>query len=286
MWKSLLAPVTAILVAAAWSGLAARTPSSPVHDSVLKTHLLVTWYGNPKSPRMGVLGRHSGAERAEGLRTQAMAYQSLTTKRVMAGYELVAVVAQDVAGADGLWRRRESSDAIDALLQEARSNGFALVLDVQVGHSTVPAELAYLRPYLEQPDVHLALDPEFDMAADQRPGVEIGHMPASDVTYAMSYLGQLVVANHLPNKVLIVHQFTTHMLPDRQQIGRSPFVDVVLDMDGFGSQPLKLDTYRTIMKRLALQFTGVKLFYEQDVGLLTPAQVMQMKPVPSVVIYQ
>ena len=140
-----------------------------------------------------------------------------------------------------------------SLLQQARANGFKLVLDVQVGHSTVPAELQFLRPYLEQPDVYLALDPEFDMAPDQRPGVEIGQMQASDVTYAMSFLGQLITEGHLPHKVLIVHQFTNHMLPDKPQIGRGPLVDLVLDMDGFGSQSLKRDTYRMILKQKALQ---------------------------------
>ena len=102
----------------------------------------------------------------------------------------------------------------------------------------------------------------------------------------MSFLGRLIAASHLPHKVLIVHQFTLHMLPDKEKIGRSPLVDLVLDMDGFGPQWLKKDTYRMIMKQKALQFAGIKLFYEQDQNLFTPEQVMQMKPVPSVVIYQ
>ena len=291
MWKPILRPMAAVLTigvcaTAGSTTEAARSVLSQANDSVLKTQLLVTWYGNPNSPRMGVLGRYTGTELAEGLRKQASAYQGLTSKTVIAGYELVAVVAQNLPGGDAMWRRHESSEVIDSLLQQARANGFKLVLDVQVGQSTVPAELQFLRPYLEQPDVYLALDPEFDMAPDQRPGVEIGQMQASDVTYAMSFLGQLITENHLPHKVLIVHQFTNHMLPDKAQIGRGPLVDLVLDMDGFGSQSLKRDTYRMILKQKALQFAGIKLFYEQDRDLFTPEQVMQMQPQPSVVIYQ
>jgi hypothetical protein len=291
MSNRILRPTAAVLAMSVWATAgstteATRSTVSQANDSVLQTHLLVTWYGNPHSPRMGVLGRYAGTELADGLRKQASAYQGLTNKTVIASYELVAVVAQDVPGEDGMWRRRESFDVIDRLLGEARVNGFKLVLDVQVGHSTVPAELQHLQPYLEQPDVYLALDPEFDMAADQRPGVEIGSMQASDVTYAVSFLGQLIATNHLPHKVLIVHQFTIHMLPNKPQIGRSPLVDLVLDMDGFGSPSLKRDTYRTIMKQKALPFAGMKLFYETDRDLLTPAEVMQMKPQPSVVIYQ
>jgi hypothetical protein len=291
MWNPILRPIAAVLAMSVWvtagsTTEAVRSASSQATDSVLKTHLLITWYGNPNSPRMGVLGRYTGTELVEGLRKQADAYQGLTNKTVIAGYELVAIVAQDVPGADGMWRRRESSEVIDSMLQQARLHGFTLVLDVQVGHSTVPEELQHLQPYLEQPDVYLALDPEFDMAPNEQPGVDIGSLQASDVTYAMSFLGQLVTEHQLPHKVLIVHQFTNHMLPDKPRISRSPLVDLVLDMDGFGAQSLKRDTYRMIMKQKALPFAGMKLFYEQDHDLFTPAEVMQMQPQPSVVIYQ
>jgi hypothetical protein len=298
MAKSILRLMAAFLTISVWAAAgsipeatqqSAGAPppaASQGQDSVLETHLLVTWYGNPNSPRMGVLGRSTGTELADGLRRQASAYQGLTKKTVIAGYELVAVVAQGMPGEDGMWRRRESSEVIDSLLKQARGNGFKLVLDLQVGHSTVPAELQHLQSYLEQPDVYLALDPEFDMAPNERPGVEIGSMKASEVTYALNFLGQLITEHQLPPKVLIVHQFKLDMLPDKAQIGQSPVVDLVLDMDGFGSQALKRDTYRTIMNQKALPFAGMKLFYEQDRNLFTPAEVLQMKPQPSVVIYQ
>jgi hypothetical protein len=37
---------------------------------------------------------------------------------------------------------------------------------------------------------------------------------------------------------------------------------------------------------VALDFAGVKLFYRQDTGLFTPAQVLGLRPQPVVVIYQ
>jgi hypothetical protein len=55
-----------------------------------------------------------------------------------------------------------------APLDEARG-GFLLVLDVQPG-AGVEEEVAYLRPFLEELDVHPALDPEFDMG-EQVPGL-------------------------------------------------------------------------------------------------------------------
>jgi hypothetical protein len=254
--------------------------------SLLETTLLVTWYGNPHSGAMGVLGRQTGAARADALRRQAAAFASLTGKCVLPAYHLVAVVAQPTPGRDAKWRRRESADVIQALLMEARANGFALVLDVQPGHSSVKDEVESLRGFLAEPDVHLALDPEFDMSERQLPGASIGHMHADDINAALDTLERLRAAHHLPPKVLIVHQFTLAMLPDKEKIRTRAGIDLVLDMDGFGSQPLKRASYRAVFRQRELPFAGVKLFYRQDVNLFEPAQVMGLRPTPSVVIYQ
>lgn len=284
------------VAAAGLAGAVLAGPETPTSDSsrkgqsnagtsLLDAHLLVTWYGNPHSREMGVLGQEGGAERASRLRQQAAAYAPLTGKEVLPAYHLVAVVAQATAGVDGKWRRRESSKVILSLLEEARSFGFALVLDVQPGRSAIEDELAFLQPFLEEPDVHLALDPEFDMSEGQRPGRELGHMHASDVNAALDVLEQIVSAG-LPPKVLIVHQFKLSMLPDKEKIRPRPRIDLVLDMDGFGSRSLKLATYRAVMRQAPLPFAGFKLFYRQDTNLFEPAHVMQLTPVPSVVIYQ
>lgn len=255
-------------------------------ESLLETHLIVSWYGNPRSRQMGVLGAHEGDVRANGLRRQAAAYERLTGKRVLPGYHLVSAVAQRQAGGDGKWRRRESHDFIAALLADARAHGFLLVLDVQPGRASVEEEVEYLRPFLAEPDVHLALDPEFDMSEGQVPGRELGHMHAADVNAALEILERLRVLHSLPPKVLIVHQFTLGMLPDKEKIRLRRGIDLVLDMDGFGSQALKRSSYRAVMRQRSLPYAGFKLFYRQDSNLFAPAQVMQLSPVPSVVIYQ
>lgn len=272
------------LTALSWS--AGAQEQADARPPLLDERLLITWYGNPRSSRMGILGEVSGAARAEGLRRQAAAYRPLTPKRVLPAYHLVAVVAQCTAGADGKWRRRETADVITGLLEDARANGFALVLDVQPGHSTVAAEVAALATHLAEPDVHLALDPEFAMRSCDVPGRRIGALRAADVNLALDLLERVIRDNGLPGKALILHQFTLGMLPDKGAIRPSRLVDVVLDMDGFGSRSLKRATYRAIMRQRPLPFAGVKLFYRQDTGLLTPADVMALTPAPSVVIYQ
>lgn len=261
----------------------ARTAADPA--TLLGCHLLVTWYGNPHSPRMGVLGEASGASRAAALRRQAAAYAGLTGKTVLPAYHLVAVVAQPTA-AGGHWRRRESTAVISGLLAEARANGFHLVLDVQPGRAQVADEVAYLRPFLSEPDVHLALDPEFAMLEGQVPGRTIGHLHAADVNAALDVVESIVAGRALPPKVVIVHQFTLGMLPDKEKIRPRAGIDLVLDMDGFGPQSLKHASYRAVMRQQPLPFAGFKLFYRQDTNLFSPSEVLRLKPVPSVVIYQ
>lgn len=254
--------------------------------SVLQHNLLVTWYGNPWTGKMGVLGRYTGTVLADGLKRQAEAYKRVTHKGILPAYELIAVVAQAQPGADGRYRRRESREVIERTLREARAAGFKLVLDVQTGRSTVMPELAYLAPYLAEPDVYLALDPEFSMGSDGVPGRRIGTMPANEVNDAIAVLEWLMAERHLPPKVLIVHQFTTGMLPDKERIWTSPRLDVVLDMDGFGSPELKRSSYRAVLRQRELEYTGFKLFYIQDTNMLEPAQVLALTPQPAVVIYQ
>ena len=284
--RSLAGPLSACLLLIAPDASTRAAEPHSADASLLAAQLLVTWYGNPHSAAMGVLGRATGAARADALRDQARAYAPLTTKRVAPAYHLVAVVAQPAPGTDGKWRRRESASVIRALLDEARANGFLLVLDVQPGRASAAEEVRHLRPFLEQPDVHVALDPEFAMTDGQVPGRELGRMPAADVNAVLDELDSVRAARSLPPKVLIVHQFTLGMLPDKQHIRPRAGIDLVLDVDGFGSPALKRSTYRAVMRQRALPFAGFKLFYRQDTDLMRPADVMQLTPTPAVIIYQ
>lgn len=278
-----------VMVAVIWSLLLTGTSGRAAGEapgSVLADHLLVAWYGNPHSTQMGVLGQYAGPDRAAGLVRQGAAYAAVTHKQVLLAYEVVAVVAQCAPGADGKYRLRELAEVIRALHDEARSYGISLVLDVQVGRSTVAEEIAALEPFLSERDVYLALDPEFAMDDCGVPGESIGALRASDVNRTLDTLECLIADEHLPPKVLILHQFRTDMLPDRVAIRRSATVDVVIDMDGFGPPALKLSSYRDVMRSLPVPFAGIKLFCRQDPNLMTPAAVMGLAPTPSVVIYQ
>ena len=180
----------------------------------------------------------------------------------------------------------KATQVIDRMLKAARAAGFKLILDVQTGHSSVLAELSYLAPYLQQPDVYVALDPEFSMGNGAIPGQRIGQMHADDVNDAIDVLEYVQERYQLPRKVLMVHQFTMAMLPDKERIWSSPTIDVVLVADGFGPPALKRHTYSMVLRQHALAYSGFKLFYIQDTDLLQPSQVLALTPTPSVIIYQ
>lgn len=254
----------------------------------LPGHLFVVYYGNPLNGRMGILGQGSTRSMLAKLRAQAKAYAPLSGPPVQPALDLVAVVAQGSPQPDHTYRLRMPASLIDAESRIAQENHMPLFLDVQVGHSTVKAEVKALAPYLARPWVELALDPEFDMPPGELPGRWFGVMHAAEINWAADYLSKLIAADHLPQKVLVVHQFTATMLPDWQKIHGAPGVALVLDMDGFGGQGIKKANYGLFVRDhdVAGRFGGIKLFYTQDHPLFTPAQVMQLKPTPSLVMYQ
>jgi hypothetical protein len=139
------------------------------------------------------------------------------------------------------------------------------------------------------PQVHLALDPEFAMHNGQKPGTVVGTLDASDINYAANYLANIVRENNLPPKILVVHRFTQAMVTNAQNITPLPEVQIVMDMDGFGTPAEKLSTYKNFIQSQPVQFTGFKLFYVNDVAaghLMTPDEVLKISPEPSYIQYQ
>ena len=263
--------------------LAIVAPTGPL----LPGHRIVAYYGNPLVPAMGVLGQGSPDQMLARLQQQAAAYATADPKTpVQPALELIVTVAQGGAGSDGMYRARMDPAMVDQVLGWANSKGYLLILDVQPGRSTFAAEVQPLLPYLQRPNVELAMDPEFAMHGNEVPGQTYGSVDAAAVNEMIQTLGNLVAANHLPPKVLIVHRFRQDMLIDSSAIRPSPLVQVVIDMDGFGSMAEKLSSYNAYIRAQPVQFAGVKLFYQQDRPVFTPQLALGLTPTPSVVIYQ
>lgn len=265
---------------------AADAPAAPAAGPLDATRW-VTYYGNPLSKRMGILGEIPPEEMMDRLEKQAAEWKAADpATKVQPALELVATVASDTPGQGGLYRTRMPDAVIEKVLKWARSRGWPLILDIQIGHSKVKPEIERLYKFLEMPDVHLALDPEFDMPKGKVPGTRIGTTDAEDVNVAIILLSKLVKEKKLPPKLLIVHRFTEPMLRRHHLVRLDPNVQVSIVMDGFGHPALKKKIYRVIVKKEPVQFGGFKLFYKNDVPLMKPAEVLEMEPKPAVIIYQ
>ncbi len=65
-------------------------------------------------------------------------------------------------------------------------------LDIQIGHSSVKDEVPVLEKYLQMPQVHLGIDPEFSMKDGHVPGKKIGTFNADDINDAIDFLAATV----------------------------------------------------------------------------------------------
>jgi len=270
-----------------------KTPP-PLSGSILPAKRIVAFYGNPLSKRMGILGEIPYAQMLAKLDTVVGWWRDADPSTpVLPALHLIVSVAQGQPGKDGMYRQRSDPDLIEKIYGFARQKGAITILDIQAGKSTLQDEIPVLLPFLQRPDVHLGLDPEFYMHYNREgrvPGSKIGAMDAKDVNYAIDQLAALVTKYHLPPKVLIVHRFTQNMLQHSDDIKLDPRVQVVINMDGWGQPWLKFDTYARCQASDPVQFTGFKLFFHNDTKkgdlLLSPREVLGLRPRPIYIQYQ
>ncbi|HEY4099734.1 MAG TPA: hypothetical protein VGM20_02530 [Gemmatimonadales bacterium] len=263
-------------------------PVTPVlPGAILPGSRIVAFYGNPLSTQMGVLGALPPAEMLAKLATTAKAWAAADAMHsVKPALQLIATVASGNRGPDGLYRIRHSDSLIAEVAGWAEQRNWLMILDVQVGWSSVSAELPRLIPWLKKPWVHLAIDPEFAMHDGRIPSKKMGTLDARDINYAIDFLAKIVDEEHLPPKVLVVHRWTQDMLTNYRQIKRDPRVQVIIDMDGNGPPSGKTKIYDLEVQRYPVQFTGFKLFYKLDHPMMTLAQVLALDPVPLYIQYQ
>ena len=263
----------------------------PDAGAILPFKRIVAYYGNFYSTRMGILGEYPPDKVLEMLKSAAAAWAAADPSTpVIPAVDYIAVSGQNVPTRDGKYRLRMPASHIEKAIRMAEQIHGLVFLEVQPGWSTVEEELPRLTPYLKQPNVQLALDPEFAMTDGKRPGTKVGTLNAAQINFAAHFLAKIVRENHLSPKILVVHRFTKYMVTDSRAIKPLSEVEIVMDMDGFGSPVLKLSTYKAYIASQPVQFTGFKLFYKNDViighHLMTPAEILRLSPRPSYIMYQ
>jgi hypothetical protein len=252
---------------------------------ILPANRIVAYYGAPGGDQLGVLGRGTPDQAADAVERQAAKFAPFG-RHIQPAMELIATVAQGGPGADGLYSKAISPDDIARYLDAAHRHKLLLVLDFQPGRGEFLPQVEQDERFLLDPSVSVALDPEWKVGPEQVPARVIGSASAASVNAVGHYLSGLVARHHLPDKLLVVHEFTRTMLPDRDDIARPPGLEVVLHADGLATPAKKITVYHQLGFPSPPFHVGFKLFYKADTGLMTPGQVMALRPQPEIVTYQ
>ena len=264
----------------------------PLPGAIFPEKRVVAFYGNPLVKKMGVLGEYPKDEMLAKLDKEVARWAKADPSHpVVPALHVIVTVASGTPGKNGLYRTQMFDSLTNTMYSWAKAKHALLFVDVQIGKSTVQAELPRLRAFLENPDVHLGIDPEFAMATSGMvPGTKIGTLDAKDINWAVNFLDEIAKAKNLPPKILVVHRFTRKMVSNAKDIRFTPHVQVVMDMDGWGPPWLKFDSYHDYVKAEPVQFTGFKLFFHNDTKkgdlMLTPSEVLRLNPRPLYIQYQ
>ena len=199
-------------------------------------------------------------------------------------------------------------DGIQDYIDFCQQHGLLLFLDLQLGVQPVKDALSYtddkhtvsILAYLEKyPFVELALDTEFHFP-NTKEGYAmaagypccLGWMDASEINWTIDKLAEISLQNHLPRKVLVIHEWNSGVLSNKDKIKTNPDVSIVLHSDGFGSSTDKIYDYKVFVQDELIQYGGYKLFLyypgdsSSDTPLQTPEEIMQLFPQPLVISYQ
>lgn len=265
---------------------------APLPGSILPRKRIVAFYGNPLSKKMGALGEFPKDDMLRRLKGEAARWQAADPSTpVQPALHLIAVVAQGEPGKAGKYRMIIPDTVINQVYGWAKEANALLFIDIQTGHDDIRTILPRFEWILKNPDVHLGIDPEFNLIkSGAKPGKKIGTYDAADINYASGFLRDLVKKHNLPPKVFTVHRFTRNGVTNSRSIVLRPEVQIVMHMDGWGAPWLKRDSYKAFIVSEPVQFTGFKLFYHNDTKkgdpMMTPQDVLKLNPKPLYIQYQ
>jgi hypothetical protein len=266
-----------------------RGPELPRGGTTLfPSYELIGFCGTPGAPALGELDGNL-PKKAKKLVDYTAKYA--TDRKILPAFELIAVVVQAGAGNDGKYRRRVDDKVVDDYLALAREHQGLLLLNIQPGQSDFLTELRHFEHYLREPDVGVALDPEWAMKPKQLPGKYFGQTTGQAINDVSAYLSSLIEQGHLPEKALVFHQVNGAVVKDEAELKPTPGVVVIKSVDGLGPKAAKIETYNYLMRHMtAGVHPGFKLFFDEDTRnggiLMTPSEVLALLPSPEYVMYE
>lgn len=252
-------------------------------------HRLVGYCGSPGATALGRLGIGDPDKRAKEITKTADDYAH--GREPLPVLELLATITNPNSGPDGTYRTRTDSDTIADFHKVARAHDAMLLLNIQPGRAKPLDEVKALHKWLLEPDVGIALDPEWEMGPGEVPGETFGRTSGPELSKVGDYMSGVVREHDLPEKPLIFHQVAPSVLHDEHKLRPAPGVPVIKSADGLGSADLKRDTWDRLVRHLPHGVhTGFKLFYDEDTRdggkLMSPKDVLKLRPRPEYVMYE
>ena len=258
------------------------------YTSLLLNNDILAFYGHPNSRNMGILGRYTIEELDSKLTELAADYAAVSGGRTVrkAFYIIYGTVWPE--GEIGIL----GEGILKRYIEYALEHDILIFIDHQIGRYDPVDSLKRMLPWLQYPNVHLALDPEWRTA---KPMKEIGSVTADEINRCQQVMEEYIIQNNIPGeRLLVIHQFNYQMIKNREAV-RSDFnrVRLVHCADGFGAPPVKRSSYAFNAQASNIPVKGFKLFYNSGISgagyddpLLTPKEVYELNPRPYVIMYQ
>ncbi|MBQ5780578.1 MAG: hypothetical protein IIW10_01340 [Spirochaetaceae bacterium] len=267
--------------------LTTHRKTSPL-ESVFEKNDVIAFYGNPRTPVMGIIGQYSLEILAQKLKEFAFGYDEANGERgVIPCFYLIYGTC---------WKGGDigylETEQVVEFIEFAQKNNWLVILDHQIGKYSVKHAVSKLLPFLQYDNVHLALDPEWKT---ENPMKEIGSITADEINDAREQIETFLDENSIGGKrFLIIHQFNPKMIRNSSDIENSGnTVELVHSMDGFGSPDLKRQSYDRNVQLSNIPLKSFKLFSPPviknagfDNPMMSPKEVLSLDPPPVLIMLQ
>jgi hypothetical protein len=252
------------------------------------TRTYVAYYGHPETSGLGALGEQGPAQTRAVMDDLVEAYGA-DGAQVIPTFEMIATVASAGPTQDEDYSFEWPVETFDKWIAYAEENDMYVVLDLQSGREDFLSQAVQYEELLLLPYVGLALDPEWRLTDSQVHLEQTGTVDAKEINETVNWVADLVRDNGLPQKMMIVHQFKPSMITNRGDIVERPEIQMIIQMDGDGTEAQKNSTWSVLQKDAgdAHWAWGWKNFFDEDEpGPPSPASTMGKVPTPVFVSYQ
>jgi hypothetical protein len=265
---------------------AESAPEPP--KSVLADNQVIVYYGTPLASGLGVLGYYDRPEQAaDAVAERARRYDELNGDRGAVGaLDLIYSLVQAEPTENGLYLSDLPDDVVGRYVEVTRERNMPLFLDVQIGRANVIDEVRRLEGYLLNPNVHIAIDPEYAVGPWGVPLQTPGRISGEQINDIQQYLRDLVTQHGLPPKMMVVHQYMEDTVVDSQRIETYDGVDFVLNMDGLGDAAEKQRKYEFFSAQHHSKNEAFNIFLQHDDRVMSEEEILGLSPAPQLVFYQ